>query len=118
MDKDNSIGDSGKNSNIDSIELGGNIVLSGFRPIDGATMVIVKKMVGNYTRKLSDRSSSFERLTLTMKNMHDIGISKTFELHAKLEDNGKVHNSEAVDNNIFLAVDTVLKKIEHCSNVK
>ncbi|MBD3259811.1 hypothetical protein GF371_04255, partial [Candidatus Woesearchaeota archaeon] len=44
----------------ETIKLGGNIELSGFRDLDGGTMVILKKIVGNYVRKLSDNSEKFE----------------------------------------------------------
>ena len=44
----------------DALQLGGNIELSGFREIDPASMVIIKKIVGNYARKFSDHFDGFE----------------------------------------------------------
>ena len=38
----------------DVLELGGSIQLSGFSGIDGGQMVVVKKIVGNYAKRLSD----------------------------------------------------------------
>jgi len=96
----------------DALELGGNIVLNGFKGIDGSTMIIVKKMVGNYVRRFAERAERFESLNLHIKPIHLNGNSKKFELKAKLLDNGKVFNSEIVDKNLFIAVDTALKKIE------
>ncbi|HIH42652.1 TPA: hypothetical protein HA246_03340 [Candidatus Woesearchaeota archaeon] len=96
----------------DTLELGGSIVLSGFRAIDGASMVILKKVIGNYVKKMSERAEKFEQLALTVKSVHENENSKKFELNAKLVDNGKVFNSEFVDKNIFVAVDSALKKLE------
>ncbi|MBS3158727.1 hypothetical protein J4206_05560 [Candidatus Woesearchaeota archaeon] len=96
----------------DTLELGGSIVLSGFRAIDGASMVILKKVIGNYVKRMSERAEKFEQLALTVKPIHQNESSKKFELNAKLLDNGKVFNSEFVDKNIFIAVDSALKKLE------
>ena len=96
----------------DTLELGGNIVLTGFRELDGATMVILKKLVGNYVKKISERAERFEQLALIVKPIHQQENSKKYELYAKLLDNGHVFNSEVVDKNIFVAVDSALKKLE------
>jgi ribosome-associated translation inhibitor RaiA len=104
-----------ENQDLDNtVELGGNIVLSGFRAVDGATMIILKKMIGNYVKKFAERTDKFENLSLTVKPIHQSQDqkSKKYEMHAKLLDNGKMFNSEVVDNNLFVAVDSVLKKIE------
>ncbi len=93
----------------DTLQLGGSIELSGFGSIDRGMMIILKKIIGNHARKLSDMSSNFEKLSIRMKTVHD----NKFELHAKLVDNGKVNASSVVDRNLFVAVDSSLKKIMH-----
>jgi len=93
------------------LQLGGNIELSGFSEIDGGAMIILKKIVGNYAKKMADRSSNFEKLSLTMKSVHEKEKSKKYELHAKLIDNGKAHTSSTVDRNLFVAIDSSLKAI-------
>ena len=97
----------------ETVKLGGNIELTGFRDVDGGTMVIIRKIVGNYVRRLSDTTQNFESLNLTVKPIHQSENSKRYELHGKLLDNGKVFTSEVTENNIFVAVDSVLKKIEN-----
>lgn len=94
------------------LELGGNIVLSGFGDIDGSSMIIVKKMVGNYAKKFSEVANNFESLHVTVKPVHKVENSSKFELHAKLIANGKPIVSEATDKNLFVVLDTVLKKVE------
>lgn len=91
--------------------LGGNIQLAGFRDIDGASMVILKKIIGNYARKMSDITKKFESLHVTMKPVHETEKSEKYEIHAKLLDNGKPTVSEVVERNLFVAVDNSLKKI-------
>ena len=95
----------------DLLQLGGNIELSGFREIEGGAMIILKKIIGNYAKKMADKSKNFEKLSLTVKSVHETEKSQKFELHAKLLDNGKAHTSSAVDRNIFVAVDSSLKSI-------
>ena len=89
-------------------QLGGNIVLSGFREIDGGSMVILKKIVGNYARKFSDMCTNFESLQINMKTVHD----NQFELHGMVINNGQNTTSTFVDRNLFFAVDKIMKKIE------
>jgi hypothetical protein len=96
----------------DLLQLGGNIELSGFRDFDGGTMVILKKIVGNYARKFSTTCSSFEKLSLTLKKVHETEASKKFELHGLVIDKGKAYTSEVTDYNLFVVLDMVLKKIE------
>ncbi len=97
----------------DSVQLGGNITLSGFRDIDGGSKVILRKIVGSYARKFSDNLQQFEQLQLAMKTVHETENSKKFEIKGKVLDNGQVTTSEIVDRNLFVAVDSALKKLEN-----
>lgn len=89
------------------IQLGGNIELVGFKELDPAQLIVVKKIVGNYARRMADSSEGFEKLTVTMKKVHN----SQFELNAKLMDKGSPFTSEVVDFNLFFALDKVLAKI-------
>ena len=95
----------------DSTELGGNITLVGFKEVDKAELVVVKKLVGSYTRKLADTVSGFESITVTLKLIHhtEEGNPK-YELHAKVNVKGNVCATEVVDRNLFVGLDDVLKK--------
>jgi hypothetical protein len=105
-------GDSGELGQGDSTELGGNITLVGFKEVDRAEFVVVKKIIGSYTRKLSDTVPGFERITVTLKSVHktEEGHPK-FELHAKAIVSGKPLASEVVERNLFVGLDDVLKKV-------
>ena len=97
----------------DSMQLGGNIELSGFRDIDGASMVVLKKIIGNYGRRFSEIADKLESLKVTMKPIHETEKSEKYEIHAQLMADGKPYVSEVVERNLFVAVDTALKKIEN-----
>ncbi len=97
----------------DVVNLGGNIQLSGFKELDGGSMVIVRKIVGSYARKLADRLPGFEQISIHLKPIHQTTDQpKLFELHAKVVNEGKTTTSETSDRNLFVAIDTVLKKLE------
>lgn len=89
-------------------QLGGNISLAGFKELDGGSMIILKKIIGSYARKFSDRLDGIDKLNIRMKR---VGNSQ-FELNCLLVKEGQQFNSEAVDYNLFVGMDNLLKKIE------
>ena len=92
----------------DLISLGGNITLSGFSNLDHASMMVLKKIVGNYARKFSERYD-VEALKLCMKKVH----GSKFELHSQLVTPSETFTSEVVDHNLFFVLDKGMKKIEN-----
>jgi ribosome-associated translation inhibitor RaiA len=95
------------------LELGGNIELRGFSNIDSGSMVILKKIIGNYAKKFSEKNSNFEKLSVSMKNVHKTQASEKYEVNGKLVIRGNPITAEVTDRNLFVAVDSVLKKIEN-----
>ncbi|MBW2976502.1 hypothetical protein KY347_03585 [Candidatus Woesearchaeota archaeon] len=95
----------------DFVQLGGNIELAGFRDIDGASMVVLKKIIGNYGKRMSEVSDRFEKLSISMKAVHEKEKGKKYEVQAKLMNGGKAFVSDVVERNLFVAVDDSLKKI-------
>ncbi len=96
----------------DKQELGGNIELSGFKDIDPASMIVVKKLVGNYVRNITDKNKNFEKISLNVKSVHKTKKSEKYEVHCNLTMDGKNYNSEVTDRNLFVALDSVLRKVE------
>jgi ribosome-associated translation inhibitor RaiA len=96
------------------IELGGNITLVGFKEIGFSEMVVVKKIVGNYARKISDKVGAIDNLTMTVKPIHKSPNEENskYELHVRLTVKGKVYSTELTDFNLFVAIDSAMKKIE------
>lgn len=94
-------------------ELGGQIKLTGFKEIDAGSMVVLKKIIGNYARKISDNSDKFEGLQVTLKTIHESGGHPKFEVIAKAVNSGHAHSVEVTDRNLFVTVDEALRKILH-----
>jgi len=93
-------------------QLGGNIELSGFSVLNGGEMIIVKKIVGNYVRKMEEHCKQFNGLKLRLKSLHQVGDKiKKFEIHGQLFDEGHAHPAEVVEHNVFVGVDEVCKKL-------
>lgn len=97
------------------LELGGNIKLVGFSDVDPAKLVVVKKLVGNYARKLSDHVSAFQELSVSLKEIHASEVSsssKKYELSGKVIFTGRTPiTSEVVDYNLFFGLDKTLSKL-------
>lgn len=91
-----------------TLELGGNISLSGFSELEPATLIVVKKMVGNYTKKISERVQNFQNIHIDMKKVHE----KSHEIHVKVNAD-RLYNAEVVDFNLFFALDKALSKVMH-----
>lgn len=88
------------------IELGGNIILSGFKELDPAQLIVVKKIVGNYVKKIDDLHE-FEKLSLNLKTIH----KKKVQLQGKLDLKGDSRQAEVDEHNLFFALNTVLNKL-------
>jgi len=97
---------------MEDIKLGEQIILSGFKSLDGGTMHILRKMIGSEVRKLSDRCGQFQELKLVMKPVHGTEASEIYEIHGHLTDNGKSFVSKVEDRNVFMAISKVLEKLE------
>lgn len=88
------------------MDLGGNITLVGFSDRSFAELIVIKKVVGQYARKCNDSIEGFKHLRITLKS---VGSSKV-EIHAHIEIEGSHFASEVVHHNLFVALDSVLKK--------
>jgi hypothetical protein len=86
--------------------LGGNIELSGFRELDGGSMIVLKKIIGNYARRFSDSYGS-EKMSLRITQ--GAGV---FALTGTVLCKGNNITVDHSDKNVFFLVDAVLKRIE------
>ncbi|MBS3153444.1 hypothetical protein J4426_02685 [Candidatus Woesearchaeota archaeon] len=102
MNEQNSVEESAGN-----IELGGKITLSGFSSVEPGKMVVVKKIIGNYVKKMEDRTENFESVIVHLKVVHN----SEFEIQAKLAANGQSYNAGVTDFNLFFAISRAMDKI-------
>ncbi len=93
------------------LNLGGNIELVGFKQVSLSDVVVVKKVVGHYTRKIQENAPNFQKVTIILKEIHKIDNNAKHEIHVKVEDGGLHYASEVVDKNLFVALDSALKKV-------
>ena len=91
--------------NKEAISLGGNIELNGFQNIEGAKMIVLKKIIGNSTKQMQEKKSDYEKLKITLEGDENITIK------AELTAGGNSILGEDTQNNIFSAIDGSLKKI-------
>ena len=91
----------------DKQQLGSKIVLSHFSVIEPAKMAIIRKMVGNYVKKISAKHK-FDHLELLLdkNNSHPFTISGTLCVDAK------VRTAQYSGDNFFLCLGEVLNKLE------
>jgi len=89
------------------MQLGGNISLAGFKDLEPAKMIVIKKITGNYVKRMQEINKKFESLHLHLKPVH----ANKYELQAKAVFDGQPHNAEITDYNLFFALDKVLAKI-------
>jgi len=89
----------------DIIQLGGNIELIGFKELDMAKMVVLKKMVGSYAKIMSEKNTSFSKLKVTGAKEGD-NLKISAEMTAD-----KAYTGEETGNNLFVILDSALKKI-------
>lgn len=89
------------------IELGGNIKLKGFNELDAATLIVVKKIVGNYTKKLSNDHPDFTELLLELNQEGN----KKFSINASFFRKSGELTAKADGENIFFTISAALEGI-------
>ena len=83
------------------IELGGNIKLTNFEGINPALLIVIKKIVGNYTKNISEAYKDFKEIEIILedKDTNSIIVKLTTD---------KVHESHSKDKNLFFSLDKAL----------
>ena len=88
-----------------------NIEFTGFRDIDESSINIIKKVVNNHARRISELTKNPEFIKITLKPVHEREKGEKYEIHAMISDNGKVHTSETTGRNLLSSVDDAMNKI-------
>lgn len=86
------------------IELGGNIKLVNFDDIEPGLLIVLKKLIGNYTKKISESLKDFKSIEVTLEDKEKNKIKVKIEAD-------KTRETEAEDKNLFFALDKTLKEI-------
>jgi len=90
------------------IHLGSSIQLSGFdHLVQGGGLVIIKKVVGNYVKVFSENNPQFENLQLNL----NVNEENSYEIAAEMTCGDK-HKAVSNHENLYFAVDNVLKELQ------
>jgi hypothetical protein len=89
-----------------TMKLGGGIELTGFSEIEKAQLVVVKKMVGNCVKEISEKAKKFEKVTVTMTKEGD-----NCSVHVELTDEGNQITADSTEKNLFIALNKALKEV-------
>ena len=93
------------------IELGGNIKLEGFDNIEQSKLVVIKKIVGNFIKKLEAENKVAIILKLSEENSE-------FKINAELNLNEQNKISSVTEKNLFFALNNVLTKLNLWNKAK
>lgn len=94
------------------LKLGDNIEITGFKELSRDQLVIVKKMIGNHVKKISDMNPEFRNLKLTLKEVHKTENNQKYQLNGNLDVGGKISSAEITNYNLFFAISEILNKLE------
>ena len=86
------------------IELGGNIKLENFENLDPIKIVVVKKVVGNYAKKISEKHA-FQELKLVLTTNEESNVE------AILTKDSKETKASSLNKNLFYALNQALDNL-------
>lgn len=87
------------------MELGGNIKLDGLEGIEPALLIVIKKIVGNFAKRYSEKTEVKELLvTLEDKDKNKVTV--------KLQGSDKEFKESKEGDNLFFVLDEMLVKIQ------
>ncbi len=93
-------------SNEDHIKLGGGIELNGFSGVEKAHLVVVKKMVGNSAKEMTEKARGFEKVAVTVSKE-----GQDFKVNVELTASGNQMTANSTENNLFMALNGALKGV-------
>ncbi len=91
------------------MKLGGNIALVGFESLDAAELVIFKKLVGTYVKKMNTHGG-YKEMRLSLRQ-HTHGKTVKQEVSGLALFNEGRFESNVTDYNVYTAVSQVCEKI-------
>lgn len=105
-DVQNAASEDGVSNTGDTVSLGGNITLNGFKDLEKAKLVVLKKMIGNSVKEIQEKKSDYESIAITFE-----GDESNATIKIDLTAGGNTLSGEDNQNNIFMALNGALKKV-------
>lgn len=88
------------------IQLGGNIDLVGFKDLERMEFEVIKKIVGNYGKEMSEKNTAFSKLAVNLVKDND-----TCSITAEMNAGDASFKGEDSQSNLFMCLDSALRKI-------
>ena len=85
------------------VELGGNIEIINFEEVEPGKLIVIKKIIGNFAKKLAE-DPDFKKITIELVDPNKVKIKATLV-------NKEEKVSEAEDGNLFFALNKTLEKL-------
>lgn len=89
-----------------TMKLGGSIELTGFSGVEKAQLVVVKKIVGNCVKEISEKAKKFEKVVVSLTKEGD-----NCSVHVELTDEGNQLIGDSTEKNLFIALNNALKGV-------
>ncbi len=93
------------------MELGGNIELMGLSTLDGAELIVIKKIVGQFVKSINISYDNFEKFILS-QSLSSTGVL----IEGKIKLGDKVFEASSSSDNLFIALSNTLKQLENKLN--
>ena len=86
--------------------------MSGFKAVDPASMIMVRRVIDGSLKKFNENLDGFEKLKFTLKEVHGTEKSVKYQITASIVIRNTVQSVETIDRNIFFALDSAVRKLE------
>lgn len=90
------------------MKLGEQIEITGFDDIEPALLVVVKKMIGNQIKELSEKNEGFENIKIMLKGSKEEG----YEIEGSLMMNKKENKGSVKNSNLFFAINALFEELQ------
>ena len=91
----------------EELKLGGDIILVGFS-LEPTEMIVAKKIIGNYVRKISEKTD-YQDIKITLKKTQK-AQSFLHEIEVNVKTNKGILAADTVNNNLYTALSEALEK--------
>lgn len=90
------------------VKLGGNILLSGFS-LEPVEMIVVKKIIGNYVKKISEKTD-YQDIKITLKKTQKVKLF-LHEISVSVKTSKAILAADSINNNLYTALSEALGKV-------
>ena len=90
------------------MKLGEQIEIIGFDDIEPALLIVIKKIIGNNIKQISETKEGFENIKITLKGSKEKG----YEIQGVLTINKAEKGASVKNSNLFFAINSLFEKLQ------